>query len=135
IGRPRRDQRPERDLKGPGRDARGPPTPVEVDRIVPDPDGVIEAGGPSAGVERSGDVLLADRPPRAEAPAFANVRDLGEAVRAPHDVGPGTELGVSASAVVPRRLGLEPVEESQAEPAGPLAEEGLLVRGAVDQGS
>src|SRR5207302_10798569 len=79
IGRPRRDQRPERDLKGPGRDARGPPTPVEVDRIVPDPDGVIEAGGPSAGVERSGDVLLADRPPRAEAPAFATVRDLGEA--------------------------------------------------------
>ena len=106
---------------------------VQVDPVAADADGVgerlgrhvVAAQGLAAGV--GADVLLEDGELGLDAPRLADVRVLGQAVGRADEVGPEPQALPAGAAVGPGDLGLEPVEERQAQLLGP----GDVLRGLL----
>ena len=113
-----RDHRAERDLERPAAEVEvaGAADPrVQIDPIAADADRVGEQLGP-VGAQRMRDVLLEDRELGADPPRLADVRRLRESVRrAADDVATQPQARIADAAVGTRRLGLQPVEQAEAE--------------------
>src|SRR3989442_10839806 len=82
---------------------------MDIDRIPADADRIGELGRARPFLVALRDFLLDDRFPRLDAPRLADVRMLGEAVRAAHDIGAQAELRRAL-------LSLQPVQKAEAYP-------------------
>src|SRR5689334_4321655 len=88
---------------------------MEIDPVTADADRVAERLG-AFRAQRIRDVLLEDREFRAQAPRLADVGRRREAIgRSADDVTAKPQSGIADSAVSPWRLGLQPIEQAQAE--------------------
>jgi len=89
---------------------------MQVDAVAADPDRGVEGDGPEGAADLEGDVLLHDGPLGDDAPRLADVGGLGEPVgRAVHHVGPQPQARPAGAPVRPWRLGLQPVQQAEAQ--------------------
>ena len=113
-----RDHRAERDLERPAAEvevAGAADAGMEIDPVAADPHRVGEQLG-AVGPQRMRDVLLEHGELGAQPPRLPHVRRGREPVRrAADDVAAEAQPGVADAAVGARRLGLQPVEQAEAE--------------------
>jgi hypothetical protein len=131
-----RQQRAQRNLERTGAraqpDVLGPGT-VDVDRIPAHTDRVGEVLRPRPRLAVDGDVLLEHRAERADAPALADVRMLGQPVGAAHDRRREPQLRRAEPRAVRRRLGLQPAQEPETRLLALLQRRRHVARGTVDE--
>src|SRR5882672_484549 len=98
---------------------------MDIDRIPADPDRIGEMRRARPLLVVLGHFLLDDRLLRLDASRLANVRMLGEAVRATHDIGTQTQLRRAL-------LRLQPVQKAEAYPLRILQRFGGIERRAIE---